>query len=120
MSMFSTLGDVVVASELHDFSVRAAVFGRDTTYRAGGGPMAQEVDDFIDLLAGREQDLGNWNEVSVIGQPSPQVDVNGPDTIYGDETWRDKVRKAISRPQFGLENLPTVLPTVAGSTDDYQ
>jgi nucleoside phosphorylase len=47
-----TLGDVVVATELHDFSVRAAVFGQQTQYRAGGGPMAPEVEDFIALLAG--------------------------------------------------------------------
>jgi nucleoside phosphorylase len=92
-----TLGDVVIATELHEFSVRAAVFGKGTEYRPGGGAMAPEVEDFIGLLAGRQDDLGNWNEVSTIGQPSPTVNVRRRGAIYGDRAWRDKVRKAISR-----------------------
>jgi nucleoside phosphorylase len=91
-----TLGDVVVATELHEFSVRAAVFDKGTAYRPGGGAMAPEVEDFIGLLAGRKGDLGNWNEVSTIGQPSPSVDFRRRGAFYGDTAWRKKVRKAIS------------------------
>jgi nucleoside phosphorylase len=91
-----TLGDVVVATELHEFSVRAAVFDKSTAYRPGGGAMAPEVEDFIGLLAGRKGDLGSWNEVSTIGQPSPNVDFRRRGAFYGDRAWRNKVRKAIS------------------------
>jgi hypothetical protein len=91
-----TLGDVVVASELHDFSVRAAIFNKETAYRPGGGRMAPAVADFIGLLAGRRRELGDWNEASVIGQPSPPVDVDRTGAIYGDQDWRKKVREKIS------------------------
>ena len=89
-----TLGDVVVATELHEFSVRAAVFGKQTEYRAGGGGMHTEVEDFIALLSAR--DLGEWNEPSAIGRKTPPVDIKGPKAIYGDPNWRKKVREAIS------------------------
>ena len=60
--------------------------------------MAPEVEDFVGLLAGRHQDdLGNWNEASIIGQPSPTVDVRRRGRIYGDKPWKGKVRKAISQ-----------------------
>jgi nucleoside phosphorylase len=91
-----TLGDVVVASELHDFSVRAAVFDKKTEYRPGGGRMAAAVDEFVGLLAGRQHELGAWNEESSIGGPPPPVDVSAEGKIYGDENWREKVRQAIS------------------------
>jgi nucleoside phosphorylase len=89
-----TLGDVVLATELHDFSVRAAVFGKGTEYRGGGGAMAPEVEDFIGLLAGRAH--GDWNEVQAIGRRSPPVDVDAPDATYGDPDWQRKVRSAMS------------------------
>jgi nucleoside phosphorylase len=91
-----TLGDVVVATDLHEFSVRAAVFGKGTEYRPGGGAMAPEVEDFIALLAGRQDDLSDWNEVPVIGRRSPPVDIRRPKAVYGDKRWRTKVRAAIS------------------------
>jgi hypothetical protein len=67
--------------------------------------MAPEVEDFIALLAGRQDDLGNWNEISVVGQPSPRVDVKRRNAIYGDKAWQGKVRKAIS------EHFPTAEST---------
>lgn len=88
-----TLGDVVVATELRDFSVRAAVFDRPDSYRLGGGPMARKVQDFASTLAGRQDELGNWNEKQVLGLKTPSVDASN---TYGDETWRAKVRNAIS------------------------
>ena len=100
-----TLGDVVLATELHDFSVQAAVFEKVTEYRPGGGPMAPEVENFIGLLPGRLHDLGNWNEASSIGRTSPPVDVNRPNAIYGDSDWQKKVREAIS------QHFPTVEST---------
>jgi len=91
-----TLGDVVVATELHEFSVRAALFGKDIGYRLGGGAMAPEVENFIGLLVAREPELRNWNEITAIGKPSPPVDVKRRGAIYGDKDWRKEVRKSIS------------------------
>lgn len=103
-----TLGDVVVATELNNFSVRATVFGKPLEYRLGGGRMARDVEDFIALLAVRRKRLGNWNEKEVLGLKTPRVD---PSRTYGDRKWRKKVRDAIRvhfRPSGILKRNPRI------------
>jgi hypothetical protein len=96
-----TLGDVVVASELRDFSIRASVFKKPTEYRSGGGRMSAAVDDFIGLLAGRQNELGDWNEVTSIGRVSPLVNARSAKKLYGKKDWKKKVRERL------LHHFPT-------------
>jgi len=114
-----TLGDVAVASELRDFSVRAAVFSKEAAYRAGGGAMAPAVDAFIGLLAGRQHELGEWNTLAAIGLPSPPVAAKGAKAVYGDKGWRQKVRAAMSQhfptPETTRKPQITVRPFAGGN-----
>lgn len=93
-----SLGDVLLASYLHDFSVSAALAGGPSEYRAGGGYMHRWVEDLLasPTLA---HELGGWNAESLIGRRRPSVQV--PNSIraselYGTDEWRKKVLQSLT------------------------
>jgi nucleoside phosphorylase len=55
-----TLGDVVLSTRVHDFSVEARKFQEDTMYNVGGGPIAKSIAAGVANLAARESELGDW------------------------------------------------------------
>src|SRR5205085_12612492 len=55
-----TLGDVVLSTRVHDFSVEARKFQEDTTYNVGGGPIDKAIAAGVANLGGRELELGDW------------------------------------------------------------
>jgi hypothetical protein len=66
-SLDFTLGDVVCANRVHDFSVRASVEGRPDEFNAGGGPMHPEVQRVVASLPAIVQRVGTWNSLKRIG-----------------------------------------------------
>src|ERR1700733_6004394 len=55
-----SLGDVVLSTRVHDFSVEARKFREDTSYNVGGGPIDKALAAGIANLAARELELGEW------------------------------------------------------------
>lgn len=97
-SMDFTLGDVVCATRVHDFSVRAAKEGAKDTYNAGGGPMHPEIRRLLGGLPGTvRQQLGDWNSPEAVGIDKPRLRVPGAnsDRYYGDVKWRAEVRRTL-------------------------
>jgi len=92
-----SLGDVVLASRLHDFSVSAAIEGHFVEYDSAGGPMHQEVEKLLAAIPGLAERLVGWNTKESIGQAKPNVVV--PATpgkeLYGSHGWRKKVRDSL-------------------------
>jgi nucleoside phosphorylase len=93
-----TLGDVVCAMRVHDFSVRAVKEGALDTYSAGGGPMHAEILRLLGSLpAIAMRELGEWNSPEALGTPKPTLRVPGTnsDRYYGDVTWKAELRRAL-------------------------
>ncbi len=86
-----TLGDVVLSTRVHDFSLEAVKFREGTTYNVGGGPVAKSIAAGIANLGGRESELGNW-----WAELPPKPPVNfAPTKLYGPKTWQRDVRQKL-------------------------
>jgi nucleoside phosphorylase len=55
-----TLGDVVIATRVNDYTVEARKAREKTTYNVSGGPIAKELQARVANLVVREKDLGRW------------------------------------------------------------
>lgn len=99
-----TLGDVIIAKRLHDFSVGAALVDRDLQVTNQGGPMHKLVQDLLGQLPALKTLLGDWNSRHKIGRDRPTVN---PTTarIHGDEAWIEKVRTTLDA-HFGKKSSP--------------
>ncbi len=96
-----TLGDVVVASRLHDFTVGAHIESHAPEFTNQGGPMKKEVQDLVASLPGLRELLAGWETEDSIRAARPPVNLV-PENFYGDEEWRSKVLSAL-RPYFETE-----------------
>lgn len=102
-----TLGDVVAAMRLTDFSVRAAIEtkeGSKTHYAVGGGPMHRRVQDILALLPAMSNQLGDWNSEESIGSVKPKVTLAAKN-FYGSNDWKAKTKATLSR-HFGIAIVP--------------
>lgn len=106
-----TLGDVVVATRVNDYSVEARRLGEDPTYNLSGGPIAKAIASGVANLAAREDELGPWNQ----GLPSkPTVSWKKKGDLYGPHKWKKKVRDSMER-HFGAEQEPRAPLFVSGA-----
>src|SRR5262249_53569245 len=55
-----SLGDVVLSTRVHDFSVEARKFEEETRYNVGGGPIAKEISAGVANLSAHESELDGW------------------------------------------------------------
>jgi nucleoside phosphorylase len=94
-----TLGDVVVASRLHAFTVGAYLDGKEEVTNQGG-PMTKQVQDLVALLPALRELLSGWETQKALGVDRPFADIGDPNNYYGDKQWREKTRKALE-PYFG-------------------
>lgn len=100
------LGDVMLASRIHDFSVTAALEGKPVEVIAGGGPVHPRVEDLLSVLPAQADLLEGkygWNSRGSLMTPKPRLFV--PEDLkdkkyYGNEKWREKVRKSL-KAHFG-------------------
>ncbi len=113
-----TLGDVVVATRLHDFSVQAALPDGSTDVSNTGGPMHALIQNAVANLEADKALLGEWNSVSVIGKEHPPVELADANFTGTDEAWKRKVRNALSlrfgNPERDRPPLATAAP-IAGA-----
>jgi nucleoside phosphorylase len=91
-----TLGDVVLSTRIHDFSVEARKFQENTTYSVAGGPIAKSIAAGVANLGGRESELGEW----WAALPSKPPVNFAPAKLYGPKLWQRDVRQKL-QVQFG-------------------
>jgi nucleoside phosphorylase len=106
-----SLGDVLLANSLHDFSVTAAIQDERPQFRLAGGPMHPRVERLLGTLPAWRDRLGSWNREEALGIPKPTVIV--PDDIrdrcyYGSDEARASVRNSLQAhfPATGNARLP--------------
>jgi serine/threonine protein kinase/nucleoside phosphorylase len=94
------LGDVVVSTRIHDFSVEAVLHERGAEYALAGGPVDKRAAAVAANLPALKAELGNWSSTEAITVKRPAVptveSVHSGDWLYGDDEWRGKVRQALS------------------------
>jgi nucleoside phosphorylase len=79
-----TLGDVIVATSLHDLSVTAAQPHARSEIAIGGGQMHRKVQNALANLPAAKAYLEDWNSEETIGIPMPPVRLED-ECFVGDE-----------------------------------
>jgi len=91
-----TLGDVLVANRVHDFTVGAyKERGRSKAEVTNqGGPMNRKTQDLIDQIPLMQHAHGGWNAKESIKAKRPKVDL-ADKQFYGNEDWKEDTRKSL-------------------------
>lgn len=108
-----TLGDVVLSTRVHDYSVEARKENAAPAYALSGGPIDKALAAAIVNLPAREAELGAWTE----GLPAmPPADA-GEDHLYGPDTWKAEVRASIGEHFGSGPRTPTYVAGVIATSD---
>lgn len=89
-----TLGDVLLASRVHDFSVSAAIEGGQSSYQQLGGPMHRNLEPMLAHLPAMRERLGPWNREDQIGLLKPTLQID-EERLYGSPEYRIRTRNAL-------------------------
>jgi nucleoside phosphorylase len=91
-----TLGDVMVATRVHDFSVGAyKERGRPQVELTNqGGPMNRKAQDLIDQIPHLEQAHAGWNTKKQIKAKRPPVDLSDSQ-FYGNDKWKKSANASL-------------------------
>lgn len=104
-----TLGDVIISSRIHDFSVNAIDQGV-ITFNVMGGIHPLVSDITASLPAYRRNRLAGWNERASMGIERPLFDLAWAEShVYGDPDWQKDVLTSL-RTQFGASATRSQLP----------
>ena len=93
-----TLGDVVLGTRIHDYTVEAVSSGQAATYAATGGPIDQAIAAAVAMLAGREDELGDWT-AALPSQPAMAWTKAGQ--AYGPPEWQRELRVKLAHHHGG-------------------
>ena len=91
-----TLGDVIIATRLHDFTVGAYLQDSAQQFTNMGGPMTKLVQDLAGLLPGLDSQIAGWETESALGVSRPQVSLEDTN-FYGSTEWISKARGSLER-----------------------
>lgn len=83
------LGDVIISTRIHDFTVEARTAGHSPTYSLTGGPVGRELEALVANLAAREDELGDWTADL---PPAPEVTWTQHGQLYGPAEWQSELR----------------------------
>lgn len=84
------LGDVVISTQIHDFSAEKNTYLEAPTYAVSGGTIDRHLAAKVANLAGRQRDLGDWTK-DLPTQP-PLVTPG----LYGPIDWQKKVSRSLT------------------------
>jgi nucleoside phosphorylase len=96
-----TIGDVLLATRLHDFCVSASIEdaeGKETRqFAAKGGPMLPSVQSILAALPAIGQFLDKWNTKAALTVDRPLTKITNPSDYYGDDKWKKKVKDCLNK-----------------------
>jgi nucleoside phosphorylase len=104
-----SLGDIVLSTHVHDFSVEARKFQGETTYNVGGGPIVKEIATGVANLAARVSDMGEWWS----NLPAKPTVAQGRGNFYGPANWQREVRTKL-KGHYGNGIAPRAPKFMAG------
>jgi nucleoside phosphorylase len=110
-----TLGDVVLGTRIHDYTVDAVMTGHQMTYAATGGPIDKAIAAAVATLAGREDELGDWTSRL---PARPEVAWADDGQIYGPPEWQRELRAKLVHHHGGpSRRAPTYVAGAIASSD---
>lgn len=95
-----SLGDVVLCTRLHDFSVCCDHEDEPSDFADSGGPMHSDVAKLLEVLPAYKDRLEarEWNLPTGLHKEKPTIDLHSSSLIeklYGDEGWQQKVLSSL-------------------------
>jgi nucleoside phosphorylase len=90
-----TLGDVIVASHLHAFTLGALKEDQPPHFSDFGGPMSRKSEDLVALITSLDKELSGWQSDESTGTPRPAVYL-APDKFYGSVEWRRRTEEILA------------------------
>ena len=108
------IGDVVLATSIHDFNLRANQDEGDELAHTAH-QMHRKVGVFIAGLAGMTKELGKWNSDEELGCQRPLVHFDR-DLVTGTDDWKGKVKHAFET--HGMRDRPRFVDGPIASSDD--
>lgn len=112
-----TLGDVILATRLHDFSVSASVEDSESQttrkYSLRGGAMHPQIQSLLGAIPAIEPFMDKWNTKESITVTRPTAKPTSRN-LYGDEQWKRKVKECLNR-YFGKNPIRQVPKAFTGS-----
>jgi nucleoside phosphorylase len=113
-----SLGDVVVSSQIVDFSVETVIHARKREYALRGGPLhsgaAKLAADVRAMVA--DGQLGSWNSSAAITKKRPTITMAG-ERFYGDADWKKSARAKLKRHFAGKPRRPLAVTGAIASSD---
>ena len=119
-SMDFTLGDVVCATRVVDFCVRAVLQEGSTESNVGGGPMARAAENVLARLPAMGDQLKGWNSSRSIGRPKPRCKASRLSRrLYGSREWQEAVRASLQHhfPRTGRVRPPAFTTRPVATSD---
>ena len=119
-----SLGDVVLASSVLDFTVEAVRAGGDREFAVEGRHVHHEVENYATIVEAHRGVLGPWYELMVLAQPGsdrvpldqPPVSLE-PGNFYGSAEWQANVRKSLEHHAARAPRQPRVIAGPIASSD---
>jgi nucleoside phosphorylase len=91
-----TLGDVVVSTRIHDFSVSASIQSGSDEFAMAGGPLHPRAAAVVANLPALQQAMAGWNDAGSIKAARPPIAIPSG-SLYGDDKWQYDVRTGLER-----------------------
>lgn len=118
-----SLGDVVVAGRISDFSVTAALSDGSKEYATHSAPAHKAVQDLVSRFVPLKAQIGEWGTKERTGVDRPVVELTS-DKFVGPPEWMEKVKKALQA-SFGptgteIKRPPIVTSAAIGSGNMLQ
>ncbi|MCP4699834.1 MAG: 5'-methylthioadenosine/S-adenosylhomocysteine nucleosidase [Gammaproteobacteria bacterium] len=116
-----SLGDVLLCTRLHDFSVCCVSEDQPPEFDLRGGPVHPHARKILEVLPAyaKQLDACGWNSEQTLGLKKPDVDLalkNDTEKIYGDEDWKKNVRESLEQ-NFSQSRKPKFHLGSTGSSD---
>jgi nucleoside phosphorylase len=113
-----TLGDVIVASRLHAFTLGVIKEDERPQFTDLGGPLSRRAEDLVCYVKALEPDLSGWEADRQIGLTRPEVKL-APNNFYGSDERKRQTKKILaghfSGP--GRRTRPMVTTRAVASSD---
>ena len=109
------LGDVVLATRIHDFSLRANTEDGDELATAGY-PVHRKVGGLVAALPAMRDELGDWNTDEELIHPRPVVEDVELEEIRGSDDWKERIQRAVRHHKD--RDRPIFTDGSIGSSDD--
>lgn len=99
-----SLGDVVVATRMFDFSLSAALSDGRQEVALRAEPSQKIIQDLISHLPALKQKLGDWNSCETLGMGIPEVEINEQSIVVKDGGYRKKLQDSLEHRFKNSEN----------------